>query len=94
MPEALQLSLVAAQLLGTVFAGHEIIGVFREALGMPRECDLPPYQKKARHREQAPGIGRRHEEERREHHRKIPVVDAAGDAAAVLHHKGLEGAEK
>lgn len=34
-PKALQLPLVAAQLLGTVFAGHEIIGVFREALGMP-----------------------------------------------------------
>jgi hypothetical protein len=36
----------------------------------------------------------RDKEERREHHRKIPVVDSAGDAASVLEKPGLERAEK
>lgn len=94
MPQSLQLPLMSAKLFRAVFAGDEIIGIIREPLGMSPKGDLPTDQKKPRHGKQGPGVGRRNKEERCEHHGEIPVVDAAGGAAAVLEQKGLEGTEK
>ena len=61
---------------------------------MQEECDLPYNQKNDRHAKKAPSVKPRDEEQRREHHGEIPVVDAAGHAAAVLEEPGLERAEE
>ena len=61
---------------------------------MFEEYDLPSEQKCNRQQKQAPGIAAAHEEQRREHHGVIPVVDTAGAAALVLHKPALKRAEE
>ena len=55
--------------------------------------DLPPKKEEQGTAEQAVRVDMRNEYERREHHRVIPIVNAAGGTAPVLHKPGLERTE-
>ena len=90
LPEALQLLLMVAELFLTGPAGHAGIGPDREPLRMQMIGDLPSGQEDQGHAQQAPGIQMRQEQEGREHHGVIPVIDAAVRTASVLQDKGLE----
>ena len=56
--------------------------------------DLPPYEQGDRQHQKAPCVRLTDEEQRCEHHREVPVVDAACAAAFVLQEPGLERAEE
>ena len=65
-----------------------------EPFGMQTVAHLPPHQKGKSKPKKAVCINAGNKDERGKHHRKIPVVDAAGGTATVLHKPRLEGAEK
>ena len=83
-----------AQLFLTVFAGKASIGMIGKALGVAAQRDLPAHQKQQRHSHQTPCIAFRDKDQRREHHREIPVIDPANGAASIFHDPNLEWAEK
>ena len=83
-----------AEFLRTTGAGHISVGVLRESFRVQEESDLPDRKQDDSNRKQAPCIKPRHEEQRREHHSEIPVVDPAGYTAPAFEEKHLEGAEK
>ena len=82
------------ELFVAVLAGEAGGGVLRKALGAESEGQLPAKQDDEGHGQKAPGVGVGDEEQGGEHHGEIPVVDAAGGAALVLHEPGLEGTEE
>ena len=61
---------------------------------MKVERDLPPYEQSDRQYQKAPCVCLADEEQRCEHHRKVPVIDAASAAAFVLQEPRLERAEE
>lgn len=83
-----------AELFGAVFAGKAIVGRFVKPLGMKLVKNLPHQKQKKRYPQKAPGIKRGDEEKRREHHRKIPVINTTARTATVFHKPRLEGTEK
>ena len=83
-----------AEFLRTAGAGHVSVGVLRKPFRMQEEGDLPDRKQDDSDPQQAPCIKPRHEEQRREHHREIPVVDPAGYAAPAFEEKHLEGTEE
>ena len=83
-----------AELLVAALAGEAGVGGFRKPLGVEAEGDLPAGEDAQGHGQQAPGIEVGDEEQGGEHHGEIPVVDAAGGTASVLHEPHLEGAEE
>ena len=85
---------MAAKLFLTPRAIEAFVGRGRKSLGMDAVGYLPYKEKKKRRAEQAVSIPVRNEYQRSEHHRKVPVIYAAGGAASVLHKPGLEGAEE
>ena len=93
-PEAAQLSFVVTELFLAVFAGKAGVGFLGEAFGMSAQGDLPTQQQEKRQSDKAPCMQIWDKDQGGEHHGEIPVVDAAGGAAAVLEQKGLEGTEK
>ena len=93
-PEPPELILVGAELLGAVPTVEIAVGRLGKALGVLVEGDLPAGQQGHRQHQQAPGVGLAHEEQRREHHGVVPVVDPAGAAALVLQKPALEGTEE
>ena len=82
-----------AQLFFAHGTGQRLIGLRGPALRMQFISDLPFGQQHQRHKHQAPGIDGRDEDQGSAHHGEVPVVNAAGTAAAVAHHPGLEGTE-
>ena len=92
--KSLQLFLVAAKLLLAIRAIEALVACCREALGVQTVGDLPAQEERQRTAEQAIGVKTRDEYEGREHHCEIPIIDAAGGAATVLHEPHLEGAEE
>ena len=93
-PDVPQLFFMGAELFRAVFAVQVFVRRLGEALGSAVERDLPAEQQKHGHSQKRPGIETFDEEKRCEHHRVIPVIDAAGAAAFVLQEPGLERAEK
>ena len=85
---------MTAKLFLAARAIKAFIGFGREALGVQSVGDLPPQQQRHGASEQAVGIPVWDKNKRREHHRKIPVIDTAGGAAAIFHKPGLERAEE
>jgi hypothetical protein len=57
-------------------------------------CNLPSEKQGERAGKQAIGVPARNENERGEHHRKIPVVYTARTATAVFHKPRLKRTEK
>ena len=94
LPQAEQLLLVGTELLCAVLTAKVVVGALAEPLRVPEEGQLPPEQQGHGQSEKAPGVGLLDEEQRREHHGVVPVVDAAGAAALVLHEPGLDRAEE
>ena len=89
-----KLFFVVAKLLLAIRAGKASVRFFGEALGMAKGEYFPYGKKQQRHAEQAPRIRTRDPYERRKHHRKIPIVDAAASAAFIFHEPSLKRAEK
>ena len=58
------------------------------------KCDLPSYEQCDGQRKKPPGIRLHDKEERREHHRIVPVVDPACAAAFIFQEPCLERAEE
>ena len=85
---------VVAELFLAVLATDALVGGFREAFGAQAEGDLPAQEQKKREGKECPSVGTRNEDERCEHHREVPVIDAAIGTASVFHKPSLEGAEK
>ena len=92
--EMLELLFMVTQLFRTAGAGETLVGGLGEAFRIPPQQIFPLNEQSQRNAQQAPGVEVGDKQQRREHHGEIPVVDAAGGAAAVLHQEGLEGAEK
>ena len=82
------------KLLVAMAAGGAGVGRRGESLGMAAVGPFPTDQYRQRKRDEAICVWVRNENEGREHHREIPVIDAAIGAASVLHKPGLEGAEE
>ncbi len=80
----MQLIFMDTELFRAVFAAQVIVCLCRETFGMPVERDLPADHQDQGHKQQAPQIAASYKEQRREHHRIIPVVDPADAAAFVL----------
>lgn len=85
---------MVAEFFLAIFATDTLIGGRRKAFGVPPSCDLPAQKQEEREGDQCPRIGARDENEGREHHCEVPVVDAAIGAASIFHKPSLEGAEK
>ena len=85
---------MSAELFRAARAGHIRVGVFREPLRMQEESDLPDRKQDNGDAQKTPCVEPRNEEQGREHHSEIPVVDTAGHAAPALEEKHLEGAEE
>ena len=75
-----------AQAVGAIFAFERLIVCIREAFGVGVDLNFPNDVNNGCKPGQTPGIDARHEQKRREHHKVIPVEDAAGGTAAVFHH--------
>ena len=85
---------MGTELFGAVFAMEIGVGVFGKPFRMAEEGDFPADEQGHGEGQKAPGVAAPHEEEGREHHGIIPVIDAAGAAALVLEEPGLEGTEE
>ena len=85
---------MTAELFLAIGAIKATVGCRRKTLGVEAVRDLPAQKERNRASEKAVGIKARNEYERREHHCKIPIIDAAGGTAAVLHEPCLERAEE
>ena len=83
-----------AKLLVAMAAGGVGVGRCGESLGMAVVGPFPTDQNRQRKRDEAIRVGVWDENKGREHHREIPIVDAAVGAASILHKPGLERAEK
>ena len=92
--KSFKLCFVVTQLFFTVFAVKTSICLGRKAFGMSAICDLPSDKQKNSASEKAVGIESRYKNERREHHREVPIVYSAGGTASVFHEPRLERAEK
>lgn len=92
--EVLELYLMATELFGAILTAERFVRAFGEAFGVAFIGDLPAHEDDECEAEERICIDRRDEQKRREEHCKIPIVDAAGGAAAVFHEPRLEGAEK
>ena len=80
-----------AQLLFAHGTGQGFIGLGGKTLRMKAEGDLPLCQNGQRHQYQAAGVIAADKDQRGAHHGKVPVVDAAGTAAAIAHKPALKG---
>ena len=83
-----------AKLFLAVSTADGAVGLFGKSFRMASHEYLPRDEKSHRDKEQTPCIEIRDEQKRCEHHCEIPIVDAAGCAAFVLHIPRLEWAEK
>ena len=70
------------------------VGAVPEALRMLCVCQLPVQQNYAGCKEETPAEETADKEHRGEHHKMPPVIDAAVNAALILHDKGLERTEQ
>ncbi len=89
-----QTALVPAQLFLTGTAAQCLVALLVKPLRMACMDDLPADKK---HGSQRTGGDRQrsaHGQKGRAEHQIVPVIDAAGGAAAVMHPESLEGTEK
>ena len=89
--EPTKLLFVGAELFLALAAGKGAVSLFGEPRRMPPDGQLPPDQQSQGAGQDAPGVPGGDENQRSGHHDIVPVVDAAGGAALVLHEPGLEG---
>jgi len=85
---------VVAELFLTLAAVQGTVGLFGKPLGVTADGDLPPDQQGQGAGQEAPGVPGGDKDQRGSHHGVVPVINAAGGAALVLHEPGLEGAEE
>ena len=85
---------MSAEMFGASLAGEKRIGVFGESLRVQEEDNFPEDEKNDSDPQKTPGVQSRYEEERGEHHSEVPVVDAAGNTAAVFEEPCLERTEE
>ena len=85
---------MVTKLFGAILTIQTRIRFFGEAFGVEMNGELPANEKHEREEKQAPRIEARDKHERREHHREIPIIDAADCTAFILHYPRLERAEK
>lgn len=77
-----------------IFTSKTRIRFFGKTLGIQAEGDLPTKQEQERNAQQRPRDEMRHHQKRCEHHRIIPVIDAAARAAFIAQKPRLKGTEK
>ena len=82
------------QFFGTVLASQIIVGIFGKTFRMLVKGEFPAKQKCYRKYQQTPGIVFSDKKKRCEHHRIIPVIYPACDAASVFHKPGLKRTEE
>ena len=92
--KSLKLFFMAAQFLLTVRTIQTQIGFGGKTLGMTPVCDFPAKQQSERTAQKRVGVYARDENQRGEHHGKIPIIDPAAGAAAVFHKPGLKRAKE
>ena len=92
--EAAKLAFMVAELFLAMGAGEALVGLLVKALGMQMRRQLPEEEKQKRNAEKPPREIMRNEDQGREHHRIIPVVNAAAATALILHKPGLERTEE
>ena len=85
---------MGAEFFRAVFAVQEFIGFFREIFRMAEEGDLPSEHQGKGQYQKAHRVWIPDKKQGCEHHRVIPVVNAAGAAAFVFQKPGMEGTEK
>ena len=84
-------AILGTELVRTVGAAQRFIGLFPKPLGMKDDAKFPNNKDRQRQRKKAQRVKSAYEDNRREHHKVIPIEYAAGGAAAVAHDKA-EGA--
>ena len=90
----LKLNLVLAELFGTVLAAKRLVCALGKTLGMALVGDFPSEKNNERNEKKAIRIDAGNHQKRSANHCKIPIVNTAGGAAAILHKPGLEWAEE
>ena len=83
-----------AKLFLTIATRQAAIRVFREPFGIETVQQFPLQQEKQGHAENAPTPSVHKENERREHHRIIPIIDTAIGTAFAVQYPCLEGTEE
>lgn len=78
-------TVLGTELIRALRALERRVGVVPEALRVHHDAQLPDQPGRYCHDDQRDGVEAAHEDKRREHHEMVPVEDAAGGAAAVLH---------
>ena len=94
LPQAAKLLFMMTQLFRAVQTVQTSIGGDGETFGITVDYIFPPCQQDQCQPQQAQAIPAADKNHRCPHHGKIPVVNAACGAAAVLHKPTLEGTEK
>ena len=79
------LAVLGTELICAFAAFQRDVGYFPETFGIDQHAQLPNQPGKNRHDHQRYGIKSSHKNQRGEHHQVIPVENAAGGAAFVLH---------
>ena len=94
LDKVLELYLMLAELLCAVLAAKRLVCSLGEALGMELVSHFPSDEDYQGEAQKSPSIDAGNEQKRSEQHCKIPVIDTAGGAAAILHKPCLERAEE
>ena len=77
-----------------MLTGNASVRRLGKAFGMAAVIPFPANQDRQRQCDEAIRIGVRNEDQRREHHREIPIINPAVGTASVFHKPRLERAEK
>ena len=80
-------AILGAQLICAGGTGQGAVGAFPEPLRVEEDENLPYKPGDEGQAQETPAIHAGEEDQRGEHHQMIPVEDAAGGAAAILHHQ-------
>ena len=94
LTQMFQLLLMYAEFFGAIGTFKISVSVLGKTLGILKERNLPPDEKRYCQEQKAPCQNASDKEQRSKHHCVIPIVDSAGTAAFVLKKPGLERAEK
>lgn len=89
-----QLLFVMTQLLLAVPARERCIGRFGKPFRRSMQPDFPADKEDQGHTKKTPGEWMRNKQKRREHHKKVPVINPAIRTTSIFHHPHLEWTEK